>query len=487
MDTVPSSDTDLLVAAVTAAQGIVPESSMKQTLRSAACLLLMMGCASVSPKPAFEDVSKLVRERGGAPLYWDQGTPADQQVKAQVQKLVRGKLTPDAAVEIALLRNQGLVATYEELGIAQADLVQAGLLRNPSFGARVRFPSSGPGTFVDSELSVTQDFLDLFTLPLRKRVASAQLDAAKARVGNAVLELAAQVRGAIVTLQAAQATVEMRKLVLDAQGAAVELRRRQRAAGNVSDLDLAQEEASFEQGKLELGRAEAQAIENRERVNRWLGLWGEESASWSVESTMSPLPAQEPPLEHVESLAVERRLDLAAARAESGALEQAASLAGLSRFLPALQFGVSTGRDAEGTRVAGPNLSVELPLFDQGQARAARLLSQVRQARARQEELAVNVRAEVRSLRNQLLAARGVAEQYRTVLLPLREQIVKEAQVRYNAMLLGVFQLLRARREQLDAVRDYLDSVRGYWIAHAELERAVGGSLTPRPSPENLR
>src|SRR6267378_8108071 len=248
--------------------------------------LTAAGCASTSPRPSFEQVSKLVEERGGKPLHWDQGTPADAQVKAHVRDLLHGTLTPEGAIEVALLRNQGLVATYEELGIAQADLVQAGLLRNPTFGARVRFPTSGPGTFIDTEFSVAQDFLDLFTLPLRKRVAAAQLDAAKARVGSSVLELTSQVRQAMVTLQAAQATVEVRKLVLEAQGAAAELRVRQRAVGNVSDLDVIQEQAFFEQSKFDLGQAEEQAVQQREQVNRLLGLWGPESASWKVESRL---------------------------------------------------------------------------------------------------------------------------------------------------------------------------------------------------------
>jgi cobalt-zinc-cadmium efflux system outer membrane protein len=446
--------------------------------------LAATGCASVSPKASFDDVSALVAERGGGRIHWDQGSPADEQVRARVHELVTGTLTPDGAVEVALLRNQGLVATYEELGIAQADLVQAGLLRNPSFGARVRFPTSGPGTFIDTEFSVAQDFLDLFTLPLRKRVAAAQLDAAKARVGSSVLELTAQVRQALVTLQAAQATVEVRKLVLEAQSAAAELRARQRAVGNVSDLDVIQEQAFFEQSKFDLGQAEEQAVQQREQVNRLLGLWGPESASWKVESRLADPPERDPSLDHVESLAIGRRLDLLAVRAEGQALEEAASLTGVSRVLPVLQAGVSTGRDPEGTRVTGPELSVELPIFDQGQARAARILAQVRQARARQAELAVNIRAEVRALRNRLVVVHRSAEHYRTVLLPLREKAVKESQLRYNAMLLGVFQLLQARREQIEAYRSYLDTVRDYWITRSELERATGGSLDAQPPKE---
>jgi cobalt-zinc-cadmium efflux system outer membrane protein len=288
----------------------------------------------------------------------------------------------------------------------------------------------------------------------------------------------------VVTLQAAQATIEVRKLVLEAQSAAAELRARQRAVGNVSDLDVIQEQSFFEQSKLDLGRAEEQAVQQREQVNRLLGLWGPDSASWKVESKLQDLPQQDPTLEHVESLAIGRRLDLLAARAEGQALEQAASLTGVSRVLPAIQAGVSAGRDAEGNRVTGPELSVELPIFDQGQARAARILAQVRQVRARQAELAVNIRAEVRALRNRLVVGRRSAEHYRTVLLPLRERAVKESQVRYNAMLLGVFQLLQTRREQIEAYRDYLETVRDYWITRAELERASGGALDAQPPKE---
>jgi cobalt-zinc-cadmium efflux system outer membrane protein len=448
---------------------------MKMTHLTIAALAVA-GCASTSPRPSFEETSKLVQDRGGKRLYWDEGTPADAQVQAHVRDLLHGTLTPDGAVEVALLRNQRLVATYEELGVAQADLVQAGLLRNPTLGARVRFPT-GAG-LTAAEFSVAEDFLGIFTLPMRKRVAAAQLDAAKARVGSAVLDLNAEVRTAFVTLQAAQATANLRQLMFDAQQAAAELRRRQHAAGNVGDLELVQEEAFYQQAKLDLARAQTLVLEQRERVNRLLGLWGEESSSWKVSDELPALPAAEPPLEHVESLAVARRLDLAAAHSDAQALEQAASAAGITRFIPALEVGVSTERDAEGTRVTGPSVAIEIPLFDQGQARVARLAAQIRQARARAAELAVNIRAEVRGLRTRLIATRGVVDHYRTVLLPLRERVVQHAQLRYNSMLLGVFQLLLARREQIDAYRDYLDSVRDYWTARADLERAAGGSLT---------
>jgi len=444
-------------------------------MRFAPAAIAIAACASVSPRESFVEVSHTVEQRNVPTLHWDQGTPADEQVRTRVDEMLHGVLSPEGAVEIALLRNQGLVATYEQLGIAQADLVQAGLLRNPTFGARIGFPIGAGST--ETEFSLAEDLVDLFTLPLRGRVAAAQLDAAKARVGNAVLELAARVKQSFVSLQAAQATLHMRQLVLEAQQAAAQLRLRQYTAGNVGDLELSQEEAFYQQEKLNVVRAEAAVLHGREQLNRLLGLWGEESASWRVAETMPELPDREPDLDHVESLAVGRRLDLAAAQKEVLALEQAASLGGVTRVFPAVQAGVSTRRDAEGTRVVGPDLTVELPIFDQGQARAARIAAELRQARAKQQELAVNVRAEVRELRSRLLTDRAVVDHYRKVLLPLRERLVQQAQLRYNAMLLGVFQLLLARREQIDAYRDYLDAVRDYWATRADLERAAGGSL----------
>ena len=441
----------------------------------AAGLLTVSACASTSPRPALDDVSRLVQERSGKPLHWDEGTQADEQVKARIRGLLGEQLTQEGAVEIALLRNQGLVAVYEELGVAQADLVESGLLKNPTFRAHVGFPAgSGP---TETELSVTEDFLSMITLPLRKTVAAAQLDAAKARVASAVLALAAEVREAFVTLQATQATAKVQRLMLEGQQAAAELRRRQHTAGNIGDLELTQEEAFYQQGKMGVARAETRILEDREHLNRLLGLWGEETTSWKVPDELPDLETAEPPLDHVESMAIARRLDLAAAHAETHALEEEASLAGVGRFLPALEIGVSTHRDPEGTRVTGPSVAVELPIFDQGQGRVARLVAQVRRARAREAELAVNVRSEVRALRSRLLGARNVVVHYRTVLLPLRERIVQHAQLRYNAMLLGVFQLLAARRDQMDAYREYLEAVRDYWAARAELERAAGGSL----------
>lgn len=197
----------------------------------------LVGCASTSPKSSFEQVSQLVEARTGHPLRWRTGGPEDEAVGREVQALLGRELTVEVAVQVALLNNRDLLATYEDLGVAQADLVQAGLLRNPSLGASVRFPSGG-GHLIDSDFSVVEDFLDLFVLPLRKRLAEADLRAAQFRVGSKVLGVAAQVKEAFYRFEAAEQIEHLRQSVAEAEAAAAELNRRQHDAGNIGEAGV---------------------------------------------------------------------------------------------------------------------------------------------------------------------------------------------------------------------------------------------------------
>jgi cobalt-zinc-cadmium efflux system outer membrane protein len=104
-----------------------------------------------------------------------------------------------------MLNNRDLQGTYTELGVAQADLVQAGFFRNPILDAAVLFPLSGVRP--DLQLSVVISFLDALYVPLRKRVAAAQFEDAKLRVTGTVLDFAAQVRAAFYGHQANEQTL----------------------------------------------------------------------------------------------------------------------------------------------------------------------------------------------------------------------------------------------------------------------------------------
>ncbi len=436
----------------------------------------LAGCASVPAKAGYDHVARLVSERTGEKTHWDQGAPEDAEIARRVAELLKQDLTADSVVQIALLNNKALQATYEDLGVAQADVVQAGLLRNPSLDLSVRFPE-GPVGMVNTEFSLVQNFLDLFMLPLRKRVAAEQFEQAQLRLANEVFQVIGKVRQEYFALEALQQVVELRRTVLQASQVSAELAERQHRAGNIGDLELETERGVFQQAKLDLGHDELQLEIERERLTRLLGLWGGQT-EWKVSAKLPDIPAAEDALEHLESLALSQRLDVAGARQEVKVISQALDMTRTSRFVGTVEVGVSRGTGPEpGIRVTGPTLRLELPIFDQRQAPIRRLTAQLRQSEKRLAALSVDARSEVRAARLTLLSERKIVEHYRKVLLPIRERTVAFAQQRYNAMLLGVFQLLLAKQAEIEAYRQYIESVRDYWNAHVDLERAVGGRL----------
>src|SRR4051812_4337157 len=186
--------------------------------------LLIGGCATVPRGAGFSDVQQAVDQRIGQRVQWNRLTADDREVAASLQRMLAQPLTADAAVQIALLNNRNLQATYEDLGVGQADVVQAGLLRNPVFDGDVKFPEGGGDPKI--EMTVTQDFLDIFFIPLRRKVAEDQFEIAKLRVTGAVLDLTAQVRAMYVAHEAAEQTLELRRTVTAATEASYDLARR---------------------------------------------------------------------------------------------------------------------------------------------------------------------------------------------------------------------------------------------------------------------
>jgi cobalt-zinc-cadmium efflux system outer membrane protein len=432
----------------------------------------LLGCV---PKEAgFPDVARAVGDRTGYRILWNRGGEADAEVASRVTALLAKPLGVDEAVQIALLRNRRLQGTYEDLMIAQSDVVQAGLLHNPVLSGSLRFPLDQRGA-PNLELGVEQDFLDVLLIPARRRLASSAFEAAKLRVGGEVLRLAADVRVAYFTLQGAQQVAAMRRTIAEAGEASVELAQRQHDAGNISDLDFAGEQALYEQIRLDLALRSGEILVARERLIRLLGLFGAE-VTFTLPDRLPDLPAADPTLDHLEALAISRRLDVAAAREEAQVSAHQLALAGGSRWLVG-GVGADLERDTDGKRIVGPTARLELPIFDQKQALLARLEAELRQRQERLAALAIDARSEVREARGRVLATRGIAAHYRAVVIPLRERIVALSQQHYDAMLLGVYQLLVAKQSEVNAYREYIEAVRDYWIARAELARATGGKL----------
>ena len=437
--------------------------------------LVLAGCISPNPKTAFGDVEKTVKARTGQEVIWMRDG-ANEEIAKAVDEAMQTNLTAQSAVKIALLNNRSLQAEFEEIGISQAELAQASRLKNIEIAGSWRFPNRPP-SLANVEYSAATDLLDLLTLPARKKIAARSLEQTKLRIANEVLKLASEVQTAFYTLQAREQFIKRLSVVVEINEAAADVSKRQHDAGNINDLELFNQQTAYSQSRLDLAHEAVQIRADRERVNRLLGLWGKQT-DWKAAEGLPALPEKELPLENLESLGVGQRLELAASRIQMQSVAGALQLKSKSRFFPGAQIGVSTERDTDGQRVTGPSLSLELPLFDQGQSALARLAAQYRQAQRNFEALAVNIRSEIREARDTLIASRDASAYYEKVLLPQRQRILQETLLQYNAMQKGNYELLAAKERELAAERGYVEALRDYWIARVELEKAVGGKLS---------
>lgn len=437
--------------------------------------LMAGGCASTSPRGAFTEVHAELQQRGVDSLYWHASAEEDPQVTKAIAGLLEQDLTADAAVQITLLNNRRLQSVYQMLGIAQADLVQAGLLSNPVFGGEDRFAvAGGPGTL---GLSVAQSFLELFYIPLRKRVAKSHLEETKLEVGGLVLDFEYETRIIFSRVQANAQLVEMFQQVGQAMESGYDFARRLHAAGNITDLELNQQRDLYEQARLDLRQAEADLIHSREELNQLMGLYGEQ-IRWRTTGRLDEVPLEEIDMERLESRVIEQSLDLKLAAQRIISAGHRLGFNKTTALIPWLDLGVESEKTADWE--VGPSLSFPIPLFDQGRPRIARSRAELRQEQEHYTAFAVEIRSVVRQYQNNLEAAKEMARHYRQVVLPLRERITNETQLQYNAMQVGLLDLLRAREQQIEAGKAYVHTLYEYWSAKTAIELLFRGRV-PRP------
>jgi len=445
-------------------------------------LVLLALSGSSLRAEAFRKVQEEVSERTGVEVRWEKEMASREETSVIVQRLLRKPLTVSSAVRIALLNNRGLQATFEDVGIAQADVIEAVTLPNPSVDFDVEFPLVA-GTLNRYAWLVAQEFVQILMIPLKKKLSEERLEAIELRVADETLDLVARVKTAYFMVQADQQLISRLKLIQETHAASLDLGQKQYKAGNITDLALLQLQASYSQGRLDIVRAETDLRDKREELTRLLGLWGSQTA-WKIQGDIMPIPDSDFSVKGLESLAVAQRLDLRAAHRDLTSIVTALGLTRIYRWIPVLEFGFSGERDvdAEGALNMGPSFRLEVPIFNQGQARIARATSELRRAENRLAALAVEIRSETRELRDRLISLRDMAKFYHDDLLPTRIKIVNKALLEYNAMQLSPYELFLAKSQEMEAERSYIDTVRDHWITRAKLERTVGGKLTPAQS-----
>ncbi len=453
-------------------------SSSNQTTRhpmrtaTTLCVLVFLGgCATFSKDNGLGSVQSATKARGlEQDVQWIKTEQDAEKARTAVKKLLAAPLTADTAVQITLLNNRGLQATYAELGIAEADVVQAGRLTNPGF----TFERLHRGDDVSIDRTFLFNILGLITMPIRTDLEKKRFALTQGRVAAETLQTAADTRRAWHSAVAAQESVKYMEQVRMAAESSAELARRMAAVGNFSRLDQAREQSFYAEATAQLARTKQQALAERERLTRLLGLWGED-IRFSLPERLPDLPKAPREIADLESTALRQRLDVQGAMQEAENIAASMGLTKASGFINVLEVGYRRNSETGQPRQTGYEIELRLPIFDWGSARVARAEYTYMQAVNRAADTAVRARSEVREAYSAYRTAYDLTKHYRDEIVPLRKRISEENLLRYNGMLISVFELLADARQQVGSVNAYIETLRDYWLSETSLNLALNG------------
>jgi outer membrane protein TolC len=435
--------------------------------------LMLGGCASFSTDGGFADVQQQTKAHTGQDALW-QKTDADRNAAQQrVADLLAKPLSVDDAVQLALLNNRGLQASYAALGISEADLVQTTRLPNPGFS----FGRMKRGDDVELDRGFHFDLSRLLSAPWARQVETRRFEQTRRLATVQTLSLASQVRKAWFTAVAADESLRYAQEVRRAADAGEELAARMVQAGNWSRLDQAREQSFYADAALNMARAAQARTVAREHLTRLLGLWGEQTR-FALPERLPDLPQTADDLPDIEQQAMATRLDLQAMKAQTQGLASNLGLSKVSRVVNVLELGVARNSFSDApTTERGYDIRLEIPLFDWGGARVAKAEAVYMQSVNQLAQAAIEARSEVRVVYQGYRVSHDIARHYRDEVVPLRKRISEENQLRYNGMFISVFDLLADARAQITAVNAYIEAVRDFWLAQSDLQMVQIGKI----------
>lgn len=453
--------------------------SFRRALIVGALPVVLAGCAKFSPDAGMLPVSERVASELGKDAVKIGSLEETAAAKARVSRILAGKLTADSVVQVALLNNRGLQAEYNELGISEADFVEASLPPNPIIGLE-RLVTDGE---LEIERRIVADLLALATLPKRREIARTQFEAAKEKAIEATFRTAAETRRAYYRAVAAQQTVAFLEQARLSADAAADLTRKLGETGAANKLEQARTSVFYAEISNELARARLTAGTEREALTRQLGLWGDD-INYKLPRALAPVKGIKT-AQQVEVDAVRKRVDLIAARLELDALAKSYGLTQSTRFISMLDGGLRSNYErsreegvTEKSYPKGFELEIQIPIFDFGEVKVRRAKETYMQAVNRLLEKAVNVRSEARSAYLTYRASYDIARQYQNKILPLRKTVSEEALLRYNGMLIDEFDLLTVVRESIDSNIAAIAAQRDFHLASVDFQTAIIGGGT---------
>lgn len=419
--------------------------------------LLLSACTTLDTRVSRESVQRTVSAKIGQPVALATPEPA----RAGPYNLP----TADDAVRLALTRSPAVAATLAELDAAEAQAVQAGLLKNPFLHASLLYPHDSHGKAID--LGLSWDVLGLLTLGPRREAADRGRQAAQLKAVAGLLELAVQSRAAWYAHLAEREGAAWLADQTEATDLGAEIARRLEQAGNLPPLAAASAQAARLETREALDEANLAAQASRDRLARLLGV--ADPGQLQFPERLPRLPDKDPAAPDAAALEA-ADLGLAVLAAELEQLRQRGEAAGRMAWTDGVELGWSWERETSGEWKDGPNLGVALPLFDTGEARRAGLRFEAARLEAHMAERRLALAREARDAAGRMQRARARVENLREKLLPLLSDAQDQALLQYNAMQKSPFHLLELKQRELAALRQLVAALGDYWQARTSLE-----------------
>lgn len=400
-----------------------------------------------------------------------------------VAPLTAQTLDLPAVLERAAQNSPDLRAAYAQVKVAEAAIKDAKLMENPQFQAEIKWPNdSAPAA---QEYSLSYNIIDLFNRGGRVRTAELHREVALQRTLARAVEIEAAIKAAFYTVQGHAQALEEQKVLLQVAELQAELAGRQREAGNIPELALAQYQAMLLQARTQVYDRQMELFESRQDLARLMGE-ADRAEQIMIASRLPDLPKpEEQTAPDLLAEAISARPDLAEIGYEVEALKAERGQQSLLTF-DGTSLGYVYERETSLETLQGVTLSMPLPIFDRRQGEKARLEAEIEKGQAERDALSQQVTTEVKTLLVKMANARLRVEQLEQ-LVPLRQRILELSRQQYNAMLVGTYQLLDTRGDRSAAVLTLADAKADYWRARTELERALGRSILKQGVPFSVQ
>lgn len=448
---------------------------MKRSLICVTTVLALSACSTVNMQGDLDRINGQYGVFTGGDARLLLSVEDQQRAREQANALLANTLDMNNAVKVALLNSpdfQRILAMHWAEASAAA---QGGRLSNPVFSFE-RLAS------VDElELTRTLSFglLDVLTYPLRKGVADRNLKLEQLKLAAAVVDQVSMVRKAWVMAVSARQMAVYSRQVLDNAEIVADLAKRLQAAGNYSRYEGLREQVFYAQAAADFAVMQNKASQARENLVRALGLNNAQVALLKLPERLPDLPKQPVPPGDWSANALQTRLDVQLAKAGFDYAAKAQGVGGVSTFtdveFAARRKTLFNKTDGTNTSPNGFEIGVRLPLFDWGGLKRSEMKAGTLAAANQMEATLRSAGSSLRSAYSNYQTAYAVAHQYQDEIVPMQKTLVDEAQLRYNGMIVGTFELLAENRNMIASVMKAIEAQSDFWLADGELQAEQAG------------